>query len=496
MPFDPKTCHDPRLERYHLVIDCQCPDATFRCSRVDLDKVLGVAYGRFKWGGYGFSSHAQEIILTGSELSAELRNGDDRWISQTIDLSSHIRNNNGSLETFGIVMHNFDDDLLPAYPKGSNPFEAGLTKPSKFSSYPKDSGSSQMSTIGSSNSSSSSSRLSYHFKETVPKDRLRLQGSVLHADCRKADGSFASSTIDLDEYIGVVSGKLVWGRKGFRSECTNIRLEEDTIKVECRDEETHSSVTADLDLSRYLQAYDGILGVKVTEASEAELSDLLSEARWMKLKVVAEPDASTVIKNPAFKDAFSSLAELTSRHVVTELSEDLVESVGMEIKEAMEAKIKAQVTEVVAEALSEQVFSEMERKVEETFALAKRVVIEACNQVVDAAINNVTIQCTESIIGPMTDEILAKCDAAVSSTVKEVTDTAISHFQERVEILMEREIASAALRRSVAADRAGPGPSKISRSLTRTSRAGPKNFWPWTSRFGQVQGRSGAALAQ
>ncbi|THU92004.1 hypothetical protein K435DRAFT_800806 [Dendrothele bispora CBS 962.96] len=428
MPFNPRTYRDPRLLGDFLLVECQCQDGKFKDSSLNLTTVLGVVNGKFRWGGRGFSSHARNISLAGSDLSAEIKNG-DRWEFDVVDLSTHIRYNNSALEVFGVTMDNPGADPPPAYHRASQT-SSTTTRTSRLSS------------------SASESRSSYYFRKTVSADKLRLQGSVLHADFRKADGGFASSTIDLDEYIGVVSGKLVWGRKGFRSECTNIRLEEYTIKVECRDEETHSSVTADLDLTRYLQVYDGVLGVKVAEVPNAELSNLFSEVRWMKFKVVTEPDASVAVKNPAFKGAISSLAELTSRHVVTDLSEDLKKSVAMEIKEAMGNKIKAQVTKVVVEALSEQARSEMERKVEETFALGKKAVTDACNQVVDDAIINVTIQCTESIIGPMTNEILAKCDAAVSSTVKEVTDTATSHFQERVEILMEREIASAALRQA------------------------------------------------
>ncbi|THU92002.1 hypothetical protein K435DRAFT_800805 [Dendrothele bispora CBS 962.96] len=430
MPFNPSTCRNPRLVGDFLIIECKRQDGKFQDSSLSLTTVLGVDNGRFRWGRRGFSSHARGISLAGSELRAELQNG-NRWESDMVDLSTNIRNNNGALEVFGVTMDNPGVDPSPAYSRVPNTSQKSstTTRTSRFSS-------------------SSESRSSYYFKKTVSADKISLQGSILHADCRKADGTFASSKIDLDEHIGVVSGKLVWGHKGFRSKCTNIRLEGYTIKVECHNERTHSSVSDDLDLTRYLQVYDGILGVKVAEAPDPELSNLFSEARWMKPNVDMEPDASVGVKNPAFKAAFSSLAELTSKHVVTEMSEDLEKSVAMEIKEAMGDKIKAQVTKVVAEALSEQVRSEMERKVEETFALAKKAVIEACKQVGDAAINNVTIQCTESIIGPMTDQVLTKCDAAVSDIVKETTETAISHFQERVEILMEREIASAALRRA------------------------------------------------
>ncbi|THU84155.1 kinase-like protein [Dendrothele bispora CBS 962.96] len=245
--FNPRTCRNPRLVGDFLIIECKREDGEFKDSPLNLVTVLGITNGKFKWGGREFSSHARGICLSGSELSAQLKNG-DRWEFDTVDLSTHIRNNNGVLEIFGVTMESSDDDPPPVYPRP-----------------PKTSQTSSTTTRTSRFSSPSESRSSYYFKKTVSADKISLQGSVLHAHCRKADGSFASSKIDLDEYIGVVSGKLVWGCKGFRSKCTHIKLEEYIIKVECCDEETHSSVTADLDLTRYLQVYDGILAQQQTQ---------------------------------------------------------------------------------------------------------------------------------------------------------------------------------------------------------------------------------------
>ncbi|THU83250.1 hypothetical protein K435DRAFT_639765, partial [Dendrothele bispora CBS 962.96] len=79
-----------------LLVDCQRQDGEFKDSSLNLTTVLGVANGKFRWGGRGFSSHARNTSLAGSELSAELKNG-DRWEFDTVDLTTHIRNNNGAL---------------------------------------------------------------------------------------------------------------------------------------------------------------------------------------------------------------------------------------------------------------------------------------------------------------------------------------------------------------------------------------------------------------
>ncbi|KAE9385419.1 hypothetical protein BT96DRAFT_1091269 [Gymnopus androsaceus JB14] len=75
------------------------------------------------------------------------------------------------------------------------------------------------------------------------------------------------------------------------------------------------TIKSTLDLTRYLQSYDGTLRLKVAKPSP-ELSSLFSESRWMKFKIVTEPDASVVIQNAAFKDAFSSIAQTTVDYLI------------------------------------------------------------------------------------------------------------------------------------------------------------------------------------
>ncbi|KAE9406201.1 hypothetical protein BT96DRAFT_266380 [Gymnopus androsaceus JB14] len=291
--------------------------------------------------------------------------------------------------------------------------------------------------------SSSEYRSSSFFKHTVSS--LHLDGDILHAQCLKSDGTYGSSKLNLSECIGVVCGKLVWGRRDFRSHCKSVKLEKYTLIAECVYE--GETIKSTLDLTRYLQSYDGTLGLKVAKPSP-ELSSLFSESRWMKFKIVTEPDASMVIQNAAFKDAFSSIAQTTSKHVVAEMTEDLVESVTETIKRSLRDKVKVEMTRVISETMKRQVRDTLSVRIEEAFAAAKKSVLVACNTVIDEAVNKVTVECTKSIIEPIGDDVVSQCSVAIAKAVTSVTETTVEHFQERVEILLEREMVSASLHRA------------------------------------------------
>lgn len=275
-------------------------------------------------------------------------------------------------------------------------------------------------------------------------DRLRLNGYILSAECLRSDGTYNSSTLDLKEYIGIVSGKLVWGRREFLKDCTSVKLDGYNLIAESLYEKT--TIESTLDLSRYLQAYDGVLGLKVAE-SNSELSGLFSEARWMKIKVVTEPDASVVVKG-GFRDAFNGISESTSKHVITEMTEDLAESMTLDIRGSLDDKVKTEMTRVINDTVTEEIRTALTERIEEAFSLAKKTVLEACEAMLQEAVNKVTVQCTESIIGPMSDAVAAQCKTAMAHVITSVTSSAVDHFQERVEIMLEREIVSASLRRA------------------------------------------------
>ncbi|KAJ3755679.1 Cyanovirin-N, partial [Lentinula raphanica] len=82
---------------------------------------------------------------------------------------------------------------------------------------------------------------------------LQLKGSVLQAKCRRAGQTeYIRSELDLDAHIGVIDGKLVWGREGFFSACKNVRIEEGFIlSADCKTN-AGDYVQSSLDLSRYL----------------------------------------------------------------------------------------------------------------------------------------------------------------------------------------------------------------------------------------------------
>ncbi|KAF5333053.1 hypothetical protein D9758_017864 [Tetrapyrgos nigripes] len=415
MPFD-QTFANPKLIGEFLTVELKNQRGQSSKATLNLNTVLGNVNGKFKWGGRDFMSTARDVSLNGSILSANLNQG-NRVVSDKIDLGLYLKNNNGKLVNTGSSAADAGipsptDAPPPAYPKNSRSAAYRSYKSTKLSQ---------------------ESRSSTYFMYTVAADKLRLQGSILHAECLKLDGTYVPQTLDLDEYIGVVNGRLVWGRPKFRAICQNIRLEGYILHADCRDE-SETTISSSLDLSRYLQCYDGVLGVKMT-VNDAELTSFLSEARWMKLRVVTEPDASVHCR-------------VYYRARPAEMNELFAESVGDDIKAELEDKVKAEMNRIVTDSMTAELRAQLLERVEEAFAIAKKTVVDTCNEMIDAAVNKVTISCTESIVGPLGDQLANQCNVAIMNAVEEVTSTAIAHYQERVEILMEREMMVAATRRA------------------------------------------------
>lgn len=62
-----------------------------------------------------------------------------------------------------------------------------------------------------------------------------LKGSHLHATCRRVDGSWNETKIDLDRHIGNDNGVLVWGGENFLSSCQNVTIQNGhKLKCEAR----------------------------------------------------------------------------------------------------------------------------------------------------------------------------------------------------------------------------------------------------------------------
>ncbi|KAJ4000579.1 hypothetical protein F5050DRAFT_1708822 [Lentinula boryana] len=446
MPF-PASWKNPHIVGgKFLVITFSNKDIT-----LSLDTCLGNARGKFQWGGRDAMSNAKGASLSGSDLTAQLpHNG--RAVEAHIDLSERIKIISGRL-VYAPPSANSDMTSPPSTTPATRNESTASRSVSPSSPPPsyEDSFAEQFSEFKSSHKSSYSARSSSYFKFSLRDKPLRLVGSILHAECRRAgQKEYVHSELDLNSYIGVIDGQLVWGREGFFLVSQNIRLEEFTLHAECKtDSETtsHSS----LDLSRYLQTYDGILGVKVATGT-TEISTLFSEASWMKFKVVTEPDPVGVLgtlgDQAAFKTAFSALATTTSEHVVAEMTQELSVAAAQYVKSAVTDTVKAKMTEIVTNAVSARVREEITKKVDEAFAVARESVLKACYDMADEAANDVTIQYTQSVVGPMEDKITESCNKLVEYALREVSESAIGQFQERAEILMEREIVGAGIRRA------------------------------------------------
>ncbi|KAE9388333.1 hypothetical protein BT96DRAFT_947692 [Gymnopus androsaceus JB14] len=130
------------------------------------------------------------------------------------------------------------------------------------------------------------------------------------------------------------------------------------------------------------------------------------------------------------------------------MTEDLVQSVTNTIRLSLREKVKVKMTCVILETMKRQVRDTLSVRIEEAFAAAKKSVIVACNMVIDEAVNKVTIECTKSIIEPISDDVVSWCSVAIAEAVTSVTETTVEHFQERVEILLEHEMVSASLHRA------------------------------------------------
>lgn len=60
------------------------------------------------------------------------------------------------------------------------------------------------------------------FSRNCDKDNIEINGSTLSTKCQKINGDFQQTSIDLNQYIGNLDGKLSWGDKGFSKTCKNI----------------------------------------------------------------------------------------------------------------------------------------------------------------------------------------------------------------------------------------------------------------------------------
>ncbi|KAK7461343.1 hypothetical protein VKT23_008521 [Stygiomarasmius scandens] len=392
-------CRNPRIQQERFVVDFQGSNGQLAELSISLDDCLGNIDGKFTWGSRGVTETARNLSVDRFRLSAELQDAKrEDWHLDQIDLSEHIRFNDGKLEY--VQDSNGSIDPPPAY-TGSGFMEYMATR-------------------------SSESRTSCFFQYQVSTRNMsfELKGSTLR---------FGSSSIDLDEHIGIVNGKLVWGSKGFFQTCGGLlELDEYTLVVQFEEQELK------LDLTRYLEIHHDEIRVRVEESDE-ELSRLFSESRWMKFKVVTEPDVSEVVDSLTFSEAFGRLEE-SSRTLVAEMTRELVHSGSQKIMQSVTEQVMSRNTQELIDEIRESLRGEIEVAFEST----KKSVFASCDKMIEASVT----QMDQDHIGEMTRVITSQCEETIKETIKQTTVSAIEDFQGRVAVLMEGVISGANMKRA------------------------------------------------
>jgi hypothetical protein len=64
-------------------------------------------------------------------------------------------------------------------------------------------------------------------------EQIRLLGTQLVAVCEKVNGTFAQSTVELNDVVGNDNGRLVFGASGFARACDNIQLQGAVLQADC-----------------------------------------------------------------------------------------------------------------------------------------------------------------------------------------------------------------------------------------------------------------------
>ncbi|KAJ6569155.1 hypothetical protein B0H19DRAFT_691336 [Mycena capillaripes] len=184
-------------------------------------------------------------------------------------------------------------------------------------------------------------------KLTLADCELDLQLPLLTLKPRKPD-HFISATLNLDDLVGNIDGELVWGVPGavkFSESCESIRIDETFLLASCpRGKDEY--VQASLDLNEHI-AYNAARRCFVAVTPDPAFTELMSSANWMNFTVVTRPDMRLLLRNPAFQNAISSVAQRA------------VDEVMNQMREVMALAVEEAVTMVSARS-EEYVQSEME----------------------------------------------------------------------------------------------------------------------------------------
>jgi hypothetical protein len=88
---------------------------------------------------------------------------------------------------------------------------------------------------------------------------IRVSGSKLSASCKKVNGTYNETSIDLNPYIENVDGKLKWQPKNFIVTCKDTAVSDgNKLKAECKTRKQEFVPTA-INLDDHIANIDGNL---------------------------------------------------------------------------------------------------------------------------------------------------------------------------------------------------------------------------------------------
>ncbi|KAF4614183.1 hypothetical protein D9613_007588 [Agrocybe pediades] len=327
------SCSDIKIKQGVLSAQCKRHNAPPIHSQFNLNEHIGFSDNKLVWGGKGFVSSVENPTVSDKGiLTAKFKSG-GKTLESTIDLNSHIKNTDGVLESVTRPPSVTASPKKPADIKdvGAVGHARELSAASATTAASAASASNMFSatssvssaTTVSHSSSSTSTFTSTHFrkqsKHLLIQDtctNLVLKGTILHVDCRRIDGVIVHASIDLDEIIGFIDGRLEWDHKHFSKHCFEYTLDGFVLVVKYRLHAGEQYHIARLDLRTRLRNADGIL---ILVELDKKLSVMLSEVPWMKFKVIAEPDLSVFAKHPVMQETLVRIAETTVEHVTVEM---------------------------------------------------------------------------------------------------------------------------------------------------------------------------------
>ncbi|KAK1234781.1 hypothetical protein PQX77_002013 [Marasmius sp. AFHP31] len=203
MPFD-SSCTHPRLVNSTLHVTHKGQNIS-----LDLDKGLGNNNGAFTWTeGPDFSKSAQNMLLEGSMLTADLRKADKKtWDRARVDLSQ--------------LVHVVDGKLV-FKTKGNTTTHVT------------------------------------HFAGSCT--HTRLEGVTLHVTHKGHDLS-----LDLDKCLANENGEFLWGTQGFSKTSRYLSLDGSVLAGELRMKDEKTWIRAKVDLSQKIRVVDGKLVFETKE---------------------------------------------------------------------------------------------------------------------------------------------------------------------------------------------------------------------------------------